>query len=152
MNKLNRLAAKVGDNLQSVVLLVIRLYWGWGFFQTGKGKLLHLDRTAQYFATLPYVQMAPKLNAIMAGGTECFGGLLLLLGLWSRLVPLPLIGTMLVAYVTAENEALHAFFSNPDKFTGADPFLFLLAALLVFVFGPGQVSVDALVGKKSASG
>jgi putative oxidoreductase len=59
---------------------------------------------------------------------------------------------MLVAYVTAENEALHAFFSNPDKFTGADPFLFLLAALLVFVFGPGQVSVDALVGKKSASG
>ena len=32
-------------SLQSVFLLIIRLYWGWQFFQTGMGKLenIHQD-------------------------------------------------------------------------------------------------------------
>ena len=97
------------------------------------------------------MSLAPKLNAIMAGSTECFGGLLLLIGLCSRLVSLPLMFTLVVAYLTTETEALHAFFSNPDKFTGADPFLFLFAGLLIFVFGPGKFSVDGLIARGSAS-
>jgi putative oxidoreductase len=79
-------------------------------------------------------------------------GLLLLAGLGGRVVPLPLIGLLTVAYVTSEQEALHAIFSNPDKFVTADPFLFLLAAVIVLVFGPGQLSLDALFGRKTASG
>ena len=151
MKKLNGILAAIGNPLQCLVLLAIRLYWGWSFFQTGKGKLLNLDRTAHYFATLPYVSLAPKLNAIVAGSTECFGGLLLLIGFCSRLVSLPLMFTLVVAYLTTETEALHALFSNPDKFTGADPFLFLFAGLLIFVFGPGKFSVDGLIARGSAS-
>ena len=151
MKKLNGILAAIGNPLQCLVLLAIRLYWGWSFFQTGKGKLLNLDRTAHYFAMLPYVSLAPTLNAIMAGSTECFGGLLLLIGLCSRLVSLPLMFTLVVAYLTTETEALNAFFSNPDKFTGADPFLFLFAGLLIFVFGPGKFSVDGLIARGSAS-
>lgn len=42
--------------------------------------------------------------------------------------------------------------SDPDKFTGATPFLFLFASLLVFVFGPGKLSLDAvLFGTKNAA-
>jgi putative oxidoreductase len=59
----------------------------------------------------------------MAGMTECFGGLLLLAGLLSRLTTIPLIVTMTVAYITADFEAVKNLFSDPDKFTGADPFL-----------------------------
>jgi putative oxidoreductase len=55
---------------------------------------------------------------------------------------------MCVAYATADKEALHAIFTNPDKFLSADPFLFLFAALIVFVFGPGKISLDALLFKK----
>jgi len=133
------------DFLQSPLLLGIRLYWGWQFTQTGWGKLMHLDRTAGYFESLGIP--LPKVNAIMAGGTECAGGLLLALGLFARPAAVPLIFTMLVAYWTADREALNAIGSDPDKFVTAAPFLFLLASLVVLVFGPGKLSLDALLGK-----
>ncbi|MBS0662886.1 MAG: DoxX family protein [Verrucomicrobia bacterium] len=147
--KLDALLATLGGWLASPFLLAVRLYWGWGFFQTGKGKLLNLERTAGFFASLHLP--APKLNAVAAGSVECFGGLLLLLGLGGRIVPVPLIFTMLVAYATAERDALRAITSDPDQFTAAAPFLFLLAALTIFVFGPGKLSLDALLGRKQAA-
>ena len=137
----------VAGFLQSPLLLVIRLYWGWSFAQTGWGKLTHLDRTAGFFESLNIP--APKLNAILAGGTECLGGLLLALGLFARPATIPLIFCMLVAYYTADREALLAIGSDPDKFVTAAPFLFLLAAFIVLAFGPGKLSIDALLGKKA---
>jgi putative oxidoreductase len=131
--------------LQSPLLLVLRVFWGCQFIQTGWGKLMHLERTAGYFSDLGIP--APHLNAFMAGGTECLGGCLLVLGLWARIVSVPLIATMLVAYATAEKEALVAIVSNPDKFTSAAPFLFLLTALIVLAFGPGIFSVDRLLNR-----
>lgn len=146
--QLRPLLAKV-DNvanfLQSPLLLGIRLYWGWQFAQTGWGKLTHLERTAGYFESLNIP--LPKVNAIMAGGTECVGGGLLALGLLARPASVPLIFTMLVAYWTADREALMAIGSDPDKFVTAAPFLFLLASLVVLAFGPGKLSLDALLGK-----
>jgi putative oxidoreductase len=148
-NKLDRLLATIAGWLQCLFLLVVRLYWGWEFFQTGKGKLMNLDKTTAFFTDL-HIPM-PKVNAVVAGSTECLGGLLLLVGLGSRLVSLPLMFTMIIAYATADNEALHAIFSDPDKFTSATPFLFLFAVVIIFVFGPGKLSLDALLFKKTAS-
>jgi len=37
------------------------------------------------------------------------------------------------------------FFSNSDKFVKADPFPYLLTALIVLAFGPGLFSIDALL-------
>jgi len=89
-----------------------------------------------------------QLNAIMAGATECGGGVLLALGLFARPASVPLIFTMLVAYGTADRDALNAITSDPDKFVTAAPFLFLLASLIVLAFGPGKLSLDALLGGK----
>ncbi len=137
---------KGASHLQSPLLFVIRLYWGWSFFQTGLGKLQNLGKTTEFFQSLGIP--LPGLNAAMAGTTECIGGLLLLVGLASRLAALPLIVTMIVAYLTAELETVKNIFSEPDKFLAADPFLFLLAAVLVLVFGPGAFSLDRLIGGK----
>lgn len=139
----------VASYLQSPLLLVIRLYWGLSFAQTGWGKLTHLERTTNFFASLDLP--APKLNAIMAGSTECFGGVLLALGLFARPISVPLIFCMLVAYWTADHDAVVAITSDPDKFVTAAPFLFLLAALVVLAFGPGKLSVDALLNRKAAA-
>jgi putative oxidoreductase len=136
-------------SLQAPLLLIIRLYWGLSFAQTGWGKLSHLDKTAEFFASIDIP--LPKLNALAAGSTECLGGLLLALGLFARPVAVPLIFTMIVAYATADREALHAVFSEPDKFVTAAPFLFLLAALVVLVFGPGRLSLDALAFRKTGA-
>ena len=77
---------------------------------------------------------------------ECFGGLLLLVGLATRLISIPLM-ILLVAYLTADIDRVRAIFSDPDKFVTADEFHFLLTVVIVFVFGPGAFSLDALIGK-----
>ncbi|HEY5893633.1 MAG TPA: DoxX family protein [Chthoniobacterales bacterium] len=140
----------IANWLQSPLLLVIRLFWGWQFMIAGWGKLTHLERTSGFFADLGIP--LPSFNAILAGSAECFGGILLLIGLASRFVSLPLIFTMIVAYVTSERESLNAIFSDPDKFVTAAPFLFLFASLIILAFGPGAISVDKLLsrfGKKN---
>lgn len=140
---------RVAATLQSPLLFAVRVYWGWSFAQTGWGKLMHLERTAEFFASLGLP--APQLNAIAAGATECFGGVLLALGLFARPAALPLAFTMIVAYATADREAVQAIFRDPDQFTGAAPFLFLLATVLVLAFGPGKWSVDHLRARRDLS-
>lgn len=141
-----RLLTDAASTLQSPLLLALRLYWGWQFFQTGRGKLMHHDKVTLFFQSL-HIPL-PSFNVYLAGGTECFGGLLLLIGLGSRWVCLPLIFTLIIAYLTAETEALKAIFSDPDKFVSAAPFLFMLACLVVLAFGPGKFSVDWWLSKK----
>jgi putative oxidoreductase len=136
-------------HLQSPLLLVIRLYWGISFAQTGWGKLMNLDRTAGFFESI-HIPL-PKLNAIMAGTTETLGGALLALGLFARPAAVPLVFTMLVAYATADREALMAIASDPDQFFAAAPFLFLFASLIVLAFGPGRFSIDAFLNRKQAA-
>lgn len=138
-------AFSLTDYLQSPLLLGMRLYWGWQFFLAGKGKLMNLDRTTEFFASLNLPM--PHLNAIMAGSVECFGGLLLLLGLASRPISIPLTFTMIVAYLTAHNEQVRNIFASPDEFIKADPFLFLLTALIILAFGPGYFSLDNLISR-----
>jgi len=142
----NALLIRVASSLQSPFLLIVRLYWGWSFFQTGKGKLSDLSQPSEFFASLhiPF----PAFNAALVATTECVGGLLLLVGLASRLISLPLTFLLCIAYLTADNEALRSIFSDPDKFLSATPFQFLFAVLLVLIFGPGAFSVDHLLKKK----
>jgi putative oxidoreductase len=149
ITKIHNVLVKVGRFVQCPVLLIIRLYWGWQFFVTGKAHLIHLDKTTGYFASLDIP--LPKLSAILAGSTECFGGLLLLVGLFSRFASLALAFDMSVALLTAETAAVRNIFSDPDKFLATDPFLFLYAAVLVFAFGPGKISLDALIFREKAA-
>ena len=69
-------------------------------------------------------------------------------GLGSRLIGLILSVNMLVAYWTADRDALFAVFSDPGKFYNADPYTFLFASAMVLVFGAGLFSVDALLKKR----
>src|SRR5260370_42639515 len=72
-----------GENLlQSAFLLLLRIYFFWQLFQTGQGKLAHIEKISDYFVSLglPWA----NLNAYMAGATETFGSLLLSIGLYFR--------------------------------------------------------------------
>jgi len=131
--------------LHSPFLLVVRLYWGWQFWQAGFGKLQDISKPIGFFTDLgiPF----PVFNAWLVSSLECFGGILLMLGLASRLISIPLVIDMTVAYLTADRQALKAIFSEPGKFYGADPYTFWFAALIVLIFGPGMISLDYLIGR-----
>jgi putative oxidoreductase len=140
------LLIRASSSLQSPFMLAVRLYWGWQFMQTGWGKLTNIEKIVHYFTDLGIP--APALNAYFVSGLEFGGGLLLLLGLGSRLIALPLAIDMIVAYILADREALFSIISNPDKFTAAAPYTFLVASLLVLIFGPGSLSLDTLLAAR----
>jgi putative oxidoreductase len=135
--------------LQSPFLLLVRLYWGWQFAQTGWGKLHHIARVTGFFTDLgiPF----PHASAIWVALLEFVGGILLAVGFLSRPVAFLLAFDMLVAYLTADREAFAAFFTDPGKFTGASPFTFLAASLIILVFGPGRIAVDAIIHRAGSS-
>jgi len=136
---------KITNSLQSPLLLAIRLYWGWQFWQSGWGKLSDISKTIEYFTSLGIP--APSLNAHFVAVLEAGGGILLILGLGSRLIAVPLVIDMIMAFVTADREALKSIFTDPDKFYAAAPYTFLFASLLILVFGPGKISVDTLIAR-----
>jgi putative oxidoreductase len=137
----------IGANLlQSPLLLVLRVYFFWQLFQTGQGKLGNIGKIAEYFSSLGIP--LPVVNAYLAGATETFGSLLIIVGLATRLASIPVAFTMLIVYLTAEFEAFQNIFSNPDKFVKADPFPFLICALILLAFGPGKISIDALLKRR----
>jgi putative oxidoreductase len=131
------------SNLQSPFLLVVRLYWGWQISQNGWAKLHNIPRVTEFFASLGLP--APGPTAIFVSSTELVVGILLAVGLLSRIAAFTLTSDMTVAYITADRMALLSFFSDPGKFYNADPYTFLFAALLILIFGPGKLSVDTLV-------
>jgi putative oxidoreductase len=140
---------RAGSSLQSPFLLAVRLYWGWQFMETGWGKLTDIGKVIGFFTELGIP--APALNAYFVSALEFGGGVLLILGLGSRLISLPLVIDMLVAYVTADRAALFSIFTDPDKFTGAAPYTFLIASIIVLIFGPGKISADGFLAGRMAS-
>src|SRR5260370_28688125 len=78
-----------------VAQLLVRLFVGYFFMETGWGKLHNLDGFAQRFAGwgIPY----PHFNAALSAYTEFIGGWLTILGLGTRLVSIPMMINMLVA-------------------------------------------------------
>lgn len=134
------------SSLQSVFLLIVRLYFGWQFIQTGWGKLQHIPRVIGFFTSLGIP--APAANAWFISLLELVGGALLVIGLGSRLLSLLFVGDMLVAYITADRAAFLSFFSDPSKFTSAAPFTFLFASLVILIFGPGKIALDTLIERR----
>ena len=149
MNRLVKLHAEVAlllSRLQSPFLLAIRLYWGWQLVQTGWGKMHNIAKITAFFTTLNIP--LPAFNAHFIAGLEFFGGILLILGLGTRLIGLLMAANMLVAYWTADREALGSIFSDPGKFYVADPFTFLFASLIVLIFGAGYLSLGYIIAKR----
>ncbi len=136
------------NKLESPLLLAIRLYWGWQFAQDGWGKLTHLDRVAQFFASLNLP--APGMTALMVALVEFAGGIFFALGIASRLTSLVLFVNMTMAYLSVPDDRINFFhiLSNPGDFYGATPYTYWFAALLILVLGPGLFAVDSLIVRR----
>lgn len=123
----------------SAALLLVRLSVGVVFVKTGWGKLQHLPDVIEFFRSLGIP--APELQAPFVSGLEFVGGLLLIVGLGARLISLPLIGTMVVAIITAK----WADLESASEVLGLIEWHYLVFFALIVLLGPGKASVDQLL-------
>src|SRR5579863_3693952 len=131
------------SSVQSPFLAVVRLYWGWQISQNGWGKLHNLPHVTEFFASLGLP--APGFTAAFVSSFEFVAGILLAVGLLSRIAALGLLIDMTTAYWFGDKDSFLAFFSNPNKFAGADPFVLWFVALIILIIGPGKWSLDTLL-------
>jgi putative oxidoreductase len=126
---------------QWVPQLLVRLFVGYFFLESGWGKIHNLGDFAERFAGwgIP----APAFNAALCGWTEFLGGLLIVLGLFTRLASIPLFINMLVATLAVKLKKVGGL----DDFVELDEPLYALTFLWLFFSGPGWVSLDHLLGR-----
>lgn len=104
----------------------------------------NLNGVAEWFGSMNYP--LPMVSASISMVTELTGIVLLILGLGSRLIALPMMFMMIVATFTVH-------FSN--GFAAGDngfeiPLYYFLMLFALVVYGSGKYSVDYLIGKKSS--
>jgi putative oxidoreductase len=127
---------------QWIPQLLVRLFLGYFFFETGWGKVGNLGAMAERFAGwgIP----CPAFNASLSGYTELLGGALLVLGLATRLAAIPLFVNMVVAITVVNLRKV----SDLDDFVELSEPLYALCFLWLFCSGPGRVSLDHLLSKR----
>jgi putative oxidoreductase len=142
------LSARALAALSFLAPLLTRLTIGWAFHLTGQGKLENFDRTVAFFTSLNIPM--PELNAAFISRLECWGGILLMIGLGTRLVAFLLSSTMVVALMTADRMSfLGALKGTSDSgLTDVSAYVFLLFLLWLIFYGPGLLSLDALLFRR----
>ena len=121
------------QRIRDVTITLLRIVTGLLFWQHGAQKLFG------WLGGQPVGQLASQFG--LAGILEFFGGILLILGLFTRPVAFLLAGEMAVAYFQAH--APRSLF--PIRNGGESVVLFCFVFLHLFAVGAGPFSLDALL-------
>ncbi|GIT98831.1 DoxX family protein [Sulfurovum sp. TSL1] len=124
---------------RDIALLLARLTIAYGFYNPAMQKWSDISSVGEWFGTLGIP--LPALNAYLAASTELLGVVLLTLGLFTRLISLPLIVMMVVAIVTVHIG--HGFSAGDNGFE--IPLYYILFLALFASFGAGKFSLDHLL-------
>ena len=145
VQRLLTLGLRVAAVLAFLPPLLTRLVMGQAFYFAGRGKLANPEGIVEFFTSLgiPF----PGANAAFISRLEYYGGMLLIVGLCTRVVAFLLSSTMVVALMTADKaDFVTAFKGTTDKgVTDVVAFVFLMFLLWLVVYGPGVVSLDTLL-------
>ena len=119
-------------------ILLLRLVFGGLFIYIGYGKIEHYDQYLPMFKN--YTGLGIKMDYNLVIFAEFFCGILVTIGLWTRLAVIPIMITMIVVVFVDHKE---------DAFIVKQlPFLFLILSLVIFILGSGKYSADALLFKR----
>ncbi len=142
LKKLYSEVARLLSYLQSVALLFARLAVAYGFYEPAMMKWSDIGSVSDWFGSMgiPF----PTLNAYMAATTEIVGVVLLSLGLFTRIISLPMIIIMIVAIKTVH--LAHGFSAGNNGFE--IPLYYMLFLLIFIAFGAGEFSLDHILFKE----
>jgi putative oxidoreductase len=132
------------EKLKPLALLLLRLGLGIIFVSHGYPKLFtHLQQTTEGFVKMGF----PAYFAHIAGVLEFFGGILLIVGLFTRIAGLLLAAEMAVALVK-----VHGMFSNPMNVHNYEfPLALAVGSFALAGVGAGLVSLDHAIYNKRGS-
>jgi len=122
--------------LQSPFLLFVRLYWGWQLAQSGWASSIICPMSGSI--SLPWACRCPRKWPYSLLASSFSAGFS---WLWAWPPESPVSCSpcnLIMAYIIGDREALLSFFSDPDKFIAAAPFILSDRSLIVLIFGAGQ--------------
>jgi putative oxidoreductase len=137
--------ARVARHLQWLAPLFARIVVGWVFLWTGWGKLTHLPLVTENFGL--WGVPAPEILAPFVSGVEFFGGILLLLGLLTRISAGALGVVMIVAVKVAQWDEVDSL----QTFLGLEEIMYLAIFVWLAIAGAGRVSVDRLLESRGTA-
>jgi putative oxidoreductase len=129
------------ESQRPLLLSVFRFITGLLLFQYGVAKIFK-------FPELPYFANIPPL-IVAAGTLELVLGALLMLGLFTRLSAFILAGEMAFAYFMGHMFKTGAPVWHPLNNGGTAAILFCFACLYLAAAGPGPLSLDASMRRKT---
>ncbi len=139
VNLLIFLPARIASYFAWAGPLVVRLIVGYVFMLTGWSKLNNLPQMIQNFTEwgIPFPQiLTPFVSAV-----ECFGGAMLILGLFTRIPAAMLAAVMVVAIKSAKWESI----DSVETLLGFEEATYFAAFLWLAIAGPGAASMDRLL-------
>jgi len=153
MNMLSRLMAahdgfaRLMDRLQSLLLLATRFYVGWQFTKSGWLKYSSWESTLGLFRDEYHVPLlSPQLAAVLGTCGELGFPVLLYLGLFGRFGAL---GTFFVNAMAVISYRQVLLAEGSEAALG-NHILWGFMLLVIMVFGPGRISLDAWLERRAA--
>jgi putative oxidoreductase len=139
VNLLILLPAYIASFFSWVGPLIMRLVVGYVFMLTGWAKLNNLPQMIQNFTEwgVPF----PTVLTPFASGVECFGGAMLIVGLFTRIPAAMLVVVMVVAIKVAKWGDVDSL----ETLLGFEEVTYLAAFLWLAIAGPGAASLDRLL-------
>lgn len=137
---------------KTAAILVIRLLVGVVFLMEGIKKFIFAEQWGAGRFTRIGIP-APQVMGPVVGAFEIVCGLLVILGLWTRIASLPLICVISTAIVTTKFPILlkSGFWSMEDA--ARTDYSMLMGLIFLLFAGSGSLSLDAqLANRKSADG
>ena len=120
----------------SVLLLVVRIFFGIMFLTHGYDKLMAHATMADLFADP--IGLGSVISFWMVVFAELVCSLALIFGILQRVALIPMMVTMIVAFFMVHGGV---------PFAAKElSFIYLMAFVLLFITGPGKYSFDAVIG------
>lgn len=121
----------------NLAMLLLRVGFCGLMIPHGYDKLVHFATYKKDF--MNFLGIGSTLSLALVVFSEFFCSLFLLVGLFSRLVVIPLIIGVAVALFKAHNGEI---FGDGEHAT-----LFMIGFLVILLVGPGKISADGMMGK-----
>src|SRR4030081_1570596 len=145
VNLLILLPARIASYFSWAGPLLMRLIVGYTFMLTGWGKLTNLAQVTENFVGwgIPF----PKILTPFVSGVEGFGGVMLILGLFTR-IPAAMLA---VVVVVAIKSAKWGDVDSLETLLGFEEMTYFAAFMWFAIVGPRAISLDRLLLRRSGS-